>query len=63
MNTQMISGLSPELQMIGTVLSLIFSVLLIVAGLYFKKKNKNWWSASVLLGVVSIIVNAFQLMS
>jgi CDP-diglyceride synthetase len=58
----MIPELSPELTLIGIILSIIFALVIIGVGIYFKKKEKSWWSLPVLLGLVSIIVNGARLL-
>lgn len=66
MNNQIeiiLSNLSAETLLIGTILSIVLGIILIFAGsfLKYKKKEQSWWVIWVLLGVVTIISKVVQI--
>ncbi|NLK38139.1 MAG: hypothetical protein GX299_08675 [Epulopiscium sp.] len=66
MNNQIetiLSNMTAETLLIGTILSIVLGVILIFAGFFlkYKKKEQSWWVILVLLGVVTIISKVVQI--
>lgn len=57
-----INNILPQVIFIGAIMSIFLSIILVVLGFYFKKKEKSWWIFLVLLGAVTIISKIIQLL-
>lgn len=56
-----ITGTSPQVMMVGSIISILVGLLLIGGGIYVKSLQKQWWIALVILGVLSVFINIFQI--
>lgn len=56
------SSMNSQMVMYSVIVSIIIGVILVLAGMHFKKKGKEWWLILSLLGVASIVINGIKLL-
>lgn len=55
------SSMGSQLVVFGSIASVIFGIVLLLAGAYLKKKDNQWWILAVLLGVAAVFTNVMQI--
>lgn len=55
------SSMEPQLALFGSIASVVFGIVLLLIGMYLKKKDNQWWILLVLLGVVAVFTNVMQI--
>lgn len=60
---QILSSISAETILVGTILSIVLGIILIFVGFFvkYKKKDQSWWIILVLLGAVTIASKIVQI--
>lgn len=55
------NSMGSQLITFGAIASVVFGIVLLLVGVYLKKKDNQWWILAVLLGVAAIFTNVMQI--
>lgn len=54
------SNMNSEIVVLSLFASIIISIILIGAGLFYKRKGKGWWLILFMIGVAGIVINGIK---
>ncbi|MHC5229305.1 hypothetical protein ACYSNW_13580 [Enterococcus sp. LJL99] len=55
------NSIGSQLVTFGATASVVFGIVLLLVGVYLKKKDNQWWILAVLLGVAAVFTNVMQI--